>query len=74
MEGWQRAFVIHARPYSETSLLLDFFTEMKGECAYCQKVRGRRSPKRSSSTFTPLLIRWSGRGEIKSSVMLSLSL
>ncbi|MDU6435475.1 MAG: DNA repair protein RecO, partial [Pantoea sp.] len=26
MEGWQRAFVLHSRPYSETSLLLDLFS------------------------------------------------
>ncbi|MBF0073360.1 DNA repair protein RecO, partial [Escherichia coli] len=23
MEGWQRAFVLHSRPWSETSLMLD---------------------------------------------------
>ncbi|MFO5695216.1 DNA repair protein RecO, partial [Klebsiella pneumoniae] len=26
MDGWQRAFVLHSRPWSETSLLLDVFT------------------------------------------------
>ncbi|HHJ2853732.1 DNA repair protein RecO, partial [Escherichia coli] len=26
MEGWQRAFVLHSRPWSETSLMLDVFT------------------------------------------------
>lgn len=30
MEGWQRAFVLHGQPYSETSLLLDLFTEDEG--------------------------------------------
>ncbi|KAA0640642.1 DNA repair protein RecO, partial [Escherichia coli] len=25
MEGWQRAFVLHSRPWSETSLMLDVF-------------------------------------------------
>ncbi|HCT1988661.1 TPA: DNA repair protein RecO [Proteus mirabilis] len=67
MEGWQRAFVIHARPYSETSLLLDFFTENKGRVRILSKgARGRRSPlKGALQPFTPLLIRWSGRGEIK---------
>lgn len=45
MEGWQRAFVIHARPYSETSLLLDFFTENEGRVRILSKgARGRRSP------------------------------
>lgn len=67
MDGWQRAFVIHARPYSETSLLLDFFTENEGRVRILAKgARGRRSPlKGSLQPFTPLLIRWSGRGEIK---------
>ncbi|HEM0619728.1 TPA: DNA repair protein RecO, partial [Klebsiella pneumoniae] len=23
MDGWQRAFVLHSRPWSETSLVLD---------------------------------------------------
>ncbi|HHL1663899.1 TPA: DNA repair protein RecO, partial [Klebsiella pneumoniae] len=23
MDGWQRAFVLHSRPWSETSLMLD---------------------------------------------------
>ncbi|EMA2550687.1 TPA: recombination protein O N-terminal domain-containing protein, partial [Klebsiella pneumoniae] len=26
MDGWQRAFVLHSRPWSETSLMLDVFT------------------------------------------------
>ena len=26
MEGWQRAFVLHSRPWSETSLMLDVFS------------------------------------------------
>ena len=30
MDGWQRAFVLHGRPYSETSLMLDLFTEGEG--------------------------------------------
>ena len=30
MEGWQRAFVLHSRPWSETSLMLDVFTEESG--------------------------------------------
>ncbi|MFO5848153.1 DNA repair protein RecO, partial [Klebsiella pneumoniae] len=26
MDGWQRAFVLHSRPWSGTSLVLDVFT------------------------------------------------
>ncbi|WP_338884908.1 MULTISPECIES: DNA repair protein RecO [Xenorhabdus] len=67
MDGWQRAFVLHGRPYSETSLLLDFFTEHEGRVRVLAKgARSRRSNlKGCLQPFTPLLIRWSGRGEIK---------
>lgn len=38
MEGWQRAFVLHSRPWSETSLMLDVFTEESGSRASgCQR-------------------------------------
>ncbi|SFN64809.1 DNA repair protein RecO [Xenorhabdus japonica] len=67
MDGWQRAFVLHGRPYSETSLLLDVFTENEGRIRILAKgARSRRSNlKGCLQPFTPLLIRWSGRGEIK---------
>lgn len=67
MEGWQRAFVLHGRHYSETSLLLDFFTENDGRVRILAKgARSRRSAlKGVLQPFTPLLIRWSGRGEVK---------
>ncbi|WAT00010.1 DNA repair protein RecO [Rouxiella chamberiensis] len=67
MEGWQRAFVLHGRPYSETSLMLDMFTEGQGRVRILAKgARGRRSNlKGALQPFTPLLIRWSGRGEVK---------
>lgn len=67
MDGWQRAFVLHTRPYSETSLLLDFFTENDGCIRLLAKgARSRRSNlKGCLQPFTPLLIRWGGKGEIK---------
>ncbi|MCG9534265.1 DNA repair protein RecO [Providencia huaxiensis] len=67
MSGWQRAFVLHSRPYSETSLLLDFFTEGEGKIRLLAKgARRNRSPLRGClQPFTPLLIRWGGKGEIK---------
>nr|WP_314265626.1 DNA repair protein RecO [uncultured Moellerella sp.] len=67
MNGWQRAFVLHARPYSETSLLIDFFTEGEGRVRILAKgARRNRSPIRGClQPFTPLLIRWTGRGEVK---------
>lgn len=67
MSGWQRAFVLHSRPYSETSLLIDFFTEGEGKIRLLAKgARRNRSPLRGClQPFTPLLIRWCGKGEIK---------
>ncbi len=67
MDGWQRAFVLHGRPYSETSLLLDLFTEGHGRVRLLAKgARSRRSPlKGALQPFTPLLVRWGGKGEVK---------
>lgn len=67
MEGWQRAFVLHSRPWSETSLLLDIFTEGTGRIRVLAKgARGRRSPlKGALQPFIPLLINFGGRGEVK---------
>ena len=67
MEGWQRAFVLHGRPYSETSLLLDLFTEGHGRVRLLAKgARSKRSSlKGALQPFTPLLVRWGGKGEVK---------
>lgn len=67
MSGWQRAFVLHSRPFSETSLLIDFFTEGEGKIRLLAKgARRNRSPLRGClQPFTPLLIRWGGKGEIR---------
>lgn len=67
MEGWHRAFVLHGRPYSETSLLIDLFTESQGRIRLLAKgARSRRSSlKGALQPFTPLLVRWGGRGEMK---------
>ncbi|MGL4860839.1 MAG: DNA repair protein RecO [Enterobacteriaceae bacterium] len=67
MEGWQRAFILHGRPFSETSLLLDVFSEEQGRIKLLAKgARARRSRTRGClQPFIPLLLRWSGRGEVK---------
>ncbi|MBK4716594.1 MULTISPECIES: DNA repair protein RecO [Tenebrionibacter/Tenebrionicola group] len=67
MEGWQRAFVLHSRPWSETSLLLDLFSEESGRIRLIAKgARSKRSSlKGALQPFTPLLARWGGRGEVK---------
>jgi len=67
MEGWERAFVLHGRPWSETSLLLDLFSEQHGRVRVLAKgARSKRSSlKGALQPFTPLLVRWGGRGEVK---------
>ena len=67
MEGWQRAFVLHSRPWSETSLMLDVFTEESGRVRLVAKgARSKRSNlKGALQPFTPLLVRFGGRGEVK---------
>ncbi len=55
MEGW-RAFVLHSRPWSETSLMLDVFTEESGRVRLVAKgARSKRSTlKGALQPFTPL--------------------
>ncbi|WP_279717032.1 DNA repair protein RecO [Chelonobacter oris] len=67
IETWQRGFVLHRRPYNETSLLVDLFTEESGRLTVLAKgARAKRSPLKSLlQPFTPLLLRWSGRGDVK---------
>ncbi len=62
----QPAFVLHRRPYGETSLLLEVFTRNYGRLGLLAK--GARRPRRALSgvlkPFQELLIGWSGRGEL----------
>ena len=63
----QRGFVLHRRPYSETSLLVDLFTEETGRLTVIAKgARAKRSAWKSVlQPFTPLFLRWSGKKRIK---------
>lgn len=66
MEGWQRAFVLHSRPWSETSLMLDVFTEESGRVRLVAKAHALNAlPEGALQPFTPLLLRFGGRGEVK---------
>lgn len=62
----QPAFVLHTRNYSETSLLLEVFTSQHGRLGLIAK--GARRPasrlRAVLAPFQPLLIGWSGRGEL----------
>ncbi len=60
------AFVLHARDYSESSLLLEVFAARHGRLGILAKgARRPRSPWRGVlKPFQPLLLSWSGRGEL----------
>ena len=63
----QSGFVLHSRPWRETSLLLDVFTEKHGKIGLCARgVRGKKSLKRSMlQPLSPLLLCWRGRGDLQ---------
>lgn len=60
------AYILHYRPYRDTSLLIDFFTQEQGRISVL--ARGVRKPKSRLSgllqPFIPLLISWAGKGEL----------
>ena len=72
MSGKQRidgaaAFLLHAHPYSETSLILDVFARTYGRVALL--ARGARRPRAALRGvllgFQPLELSWFGGGEVK---------
>lgn len=62
----QPAFVLHHRPYRETSVLLDLFTLEFGRItAVARGVRQTKSRLRPLlQLFVPLLVSWQGSGEL----------
>lgn len=64
----QPAFVLHRRPYRETSLILELFTQDHGRVAVV--ARGIRKARSRTAAllqpFMPLLLSWSGKGELQS--------
>ncbi|MGH8532829.1 MAG: DNA repair protein RecO, partial [Gammaproteobacteria bacterium] len=60
------AFVLHQRSYRETSLLLEIFSSRSGRVGLIAKgANRRRSAFRGAlQFFRPLLLAWTGRGEL----------
>lgn len=62
----QAAYILHKRPYRETSQILDVFTREHGRVSLLS--RGSRSARSKTSgilqPFQPLLVGWQGRGEL----------
>ncbi|MWP61785.1 DNA repair protein RecO [Gilliamella sp. Pas-s25] len=67
MESWQRAFILHTRFYTESSLLVDLFVENVGKITVLAKGARRKSSalKGMLQPFTPLIVQYSGQGEVK---------
>lgn len=65
-----QAFVLHTRPYRETSQLVDLFCRTHGRFrVIANGTRGpRKGMSRTLSTFTPLVAHWRGRSELKTLV------
>lgn len=69
--GLHHCWLLHARPYRDTSLLLDLFTEEEGRVgAIARGVRAAGSGKAVSKRsllqpFVPLQVSLSGRGELR---------
>lgn len=63
----QPAFVLHSYPFRETSLIVEAFTRDHGRVPLV--ARGARRPKSALRgvllSFQPLLVSWSGRGELR---------
>ena len=62
----QPGYILHQRAYRDTSLLLEVFTREQGRCGLV--ARGARAPKSRVrgllQPFQPLLLSWTGRGEL----------
>ena len=63
----QTGFVLHSRPYKETSLIVDMFTQDYGRVALVAKGAKRPQSKLRGvlQSFQPLSIGWSGKGELR---------
>lgn len=63
----ENAYVLHSRPFKDTSLLVDFFTENFGRITLVAK--GARQQKKKGNfllqPFVSLKISWQGKGQLK---------
>lgn len=66
-EHQEPAYVIHRRPWRETSLMVDVFTLNRGRMTVIARgANSARSPlKAQLQPFQPLMLDWSGRGDLK---------
>lgn len=71
----EKAYVLHQRPYRESSLLVDLMTEQYGRItATAFNARGPKTRFRGQlQLYTPMLVSWSGRGDLVSLTQLELA-
>lgn len=67
----QPAYILHQRAYRETSAIVELLTRDFGRVSVIAKgVRNRKSPLRVVlQTFSPVIVSWQGRGELKNLVL-----
>lgn len=70
MTEQQPAYVLHSRPWRETSVIADLFTLNQGRVSVivhgAQKSQGKQPAKRALvQPFTPLMVSFTGRGELR---------
>ncbi len=58
------AYVLHRRPYRETSLLVELLTRDEGRVGVVARGARRRRGAAPLEPFVELLVRWGGRGEL----------
>lgn len=68
------AYMLHQRPYRDSSTIVELFTEPYGRVAVVARgVKGSKSKSRNAwqgllQPFVPLRVSWSGRGDLKTLV------
>lgn len=62
----EQAFILHTRPYRDTSLLLEAFTRNHGKVSLVARgVKGKKNSRASLlQPFAPLLISWWNKGDL----------
>lgn len=65
-QEWQEAYVLHRRPWRETSLWLEIFSCQAGKVALLSKGarRGKANKAGLLQPFQPLALVWRGRGDL----------
>jgi len=63
----EAAYVLHRRPFKESSLIVDVFSMSHGRVSLVVKgaLKSKKQTAASLQVFRPLLLSWSGRSELK---------